>query len=159
MRASIKRVLKLLSVALILNFVGVGACYGFDVYQQGIQREVRIESNIPQIGAPGEPIAALTSAISQDRFAARFVVRWNDGALGTHFEGWMLYDRRKSTLEFDDVVNGEANSSHIAYSFTDVNDETLAQLAGTSSSLFELPKRLSKSGCHVRKIADTTKTS
>ena len=147
-----------LAISLLIA-IGIGINYSCEIYRQATEREVWLDVDVPQTGADGEPVSVLVAAVSKDRLSARFKVRWNDGAFGTHFEGWMLYDRRKSTLEFEDAISGEMGNSHTVYSFTGVNDETLAKLFGTSISLFDLPKSLPKFGCSVRKIADTSQNS
>lgn len=156
MLISPKRSIALFLAISLLIVIGIGMNYSCEIYRQVTQREVWFDANVPQTGAEGEPVSVLIAAVAKDQLSARFKVRWNDSAFGTHFEGWMLYDRRKSTLQFDDTVRDEMNNSHAAYSFTGVNDEILANLSNTSFRLFNLPKLLPKFGCHIHKITDVT---
>jgi len=156
MQISTKSVFKLLSMACVLLAIGIGASNGYKAYRQATQREVWIDCDIPHLEEPpDEPVSVLASAVFKDRLSARIKLRWSDGVANTWYEGWMLYDRRKNTLEFNDVVRGEDGNDRLAYSFTNVTDEILINFSNTSVNLFDLPKLLVKFGCGVRTIADT----
>ena len=157
MKISAKRVLKLFAIACAITGIGFIADYGLDLYRQATTREVGLESGPGYSGMDDNPMNVLAAALPKDRLAARFRVKWSDVHPGLSVQGWLLYDRRQSTLQFDNSgcfndVGDKITCSDSVYSFTNVTDGIITDLSSTDVA--NLPKLLPMYGCRVQKIKD-----
>jgi hypothetical protein len=156
MRLSFKRVLVLFAIACCFVGLGYSAIYGLDVYRQATQHEVGLESGPGYPGMNDGPITVLQSALPKNRLAAKFRVKWSDVHPGLMLEGWMLYDRRQSTLEVYDygcsTDDGDKPScSKSTYLYDNVNDKLLTNLP-PSTDTATLPRTMAKLGCRIHKM-------
>jgi hypothetical protein len=154
MELFIKRTLTLFLLACVITGVGFGVTYGLDVYHQAVTREVGLESEPGYYGMDDSPMSVLASALPENRLAAKFRVKWSDVHPGLSVEGWLLYDRRQSTLQFNNHIcsgdtEGKTVCSDSAYAFASVTDGIVTRLA--SADVANLPKLLPMYGRHVRK--------
>lgn len=149
MQISAKRILSLCAIACVLIVTGIGLAYGFDVYRQATMREVSLDSNPGFGNMEGGPIRVLAAAVNNDRLSARFRVYWMETWGTSASEGWMLYDRRRSTLQYEDVTRSAYfPAEHTSYSVTDVTDDIVRKVSTVFDS--DLPKVLPKHGCHIQ---------
>jgi hypothetical protein len=159
MHFSIKKVLKLSTIACVITGAGFGADYGIDVYRQATAREVALESEPGYSSMNNGPISVLQSAVPKDRLAARFRIKWSEVNTGLFLEGWILYDRRRSILQVDSYgsFSGKGDETvhdESVYSYTSVTDEIITELS-PSANVDDLPELLAQLGCHVQKIRDS----